>query len=274
MTSNIQVGKVNFEEKFLPIIAGPCVIENRDHVLKMAEAIREITDRLEMPFIFKSSFDKANRTSIQSFRGQGIDEGLRIFEEVKSSFKVPVTTDIHLPEHAKAVSQVIDLLQIPAFLCRQTDLLVAAGETGKPVNVKKGQFLSPWKVSSIVKKLEETGNSNILLTERGTTFGYESLVSDMRSIPVMKKTGYPVIFDATHSAQMPGMKGSKTGGFREFIPTLAKAAVAAGCDGLFLEVHDNVDEAKSDAATQWPLDQLESLLRSVKAIKEAVKIEY
>ena len=270
MTSNIQVGKVNFEEKFLPIIAGPCVIENRDHVLKMAEAIRGITDRLEMPFIFKSSFDKANRTSIQSFRGQGIDEGLRIFEEVKSSFKVPVTTDIHLPEHAKAVSQVIDLLQIPAFLCRQTDLLIAAGETGKPVNVKKGQFLSPWKVSSLVKKIEETGNPNILLTERGTTFGYESLVSDMRSIPVMKKTGYPVIFDATHSAQMPGMKGSKTGGFREFIPTLAKAAVAAGCDGLFLEVHDNVDEAKSDAATQWPLDQLESLLRSVKAIKEAV----
>jgi len=152
VTSNIQVGKVNFEERFLPIIAGPCVIENRDHVLKMAEAIREITDRLEMPFIFKSSFDKANRTSIQSFRGQGIDEGLRIFEDVKSSFKVPVTTDIHLPEHAKAVSQVIDLLQIPAFLCRQTDLLIAAGETGKPVNVKKGQFLSPWKVSSIVKK--------------------------------------------------------------------------------------------------------------------------
>jgi 2-dehydro-3-deoxyphosphooctonate aldolase (KDO 8-P synthase) len=235
----------------------------------MAEAIMEITDRLNMPFIFKSSFDKANRTSIHSFRGQGIEEGLRIFEEVRSSFKIPVTTDIHLPEHAKVVSQVVDLLQIPAFLCRQTDLLIAAGETGKPVNVKKGQFLSPWKVSSIVKKLEETGNTDILLTERGTTFGYESLVSDMRSIPVMKKTGYPVIFDATHSAQMPGIKGGKTGGLREFIPTLAKAAVAAGCDGLFLEVHDNVDEAQSDAATQWPLDKLESLLTAVKNIREA-----
>ena len=269
MTSNIQVGPVNFGEKSLPVIAGPCVIESRDHVLKMAEAIMEITDRLNMPFIFKSSFDKANRTSIHSFRGQGIEEGLRIFEEVRSSFKIPVTTDIHLPEHAKVVSQVVDLLQIPAFLCRQTDLLIAAGETGKPVNVKKGQFLSPWKVSSIVKKLEETGNTDILLTERGTTFGYESLVSDMRSIPVMKKTGYPVIFDATHSAQMPGIKGGNTGGLREFIPTLANAAVAAGCDGLFLEVHDNVDEAQSDAATQWPLDKLESLLTAVKNIREA-----
>jgi len=267
---NIQVGPVYFGQKSLPIIAGPCVIESRDHALKMAEEIMGITDQLDLPFIFKSSFDKANRTSIQSFRGQGLEEGLRILEEVKTSFNIPVTTDIHLPEHAKAVSQVVDLLQIPAFLCRQTDLLIAAGETAKPVNVKKGQFLPPWKVSSIILKLEETGNTDILLTERGTTFGYESLVSDMRSIPIMKKTGYPVIFDATHSAQNPGMKGGKTGGLREYIPTLAKAAVASGCDGLFLEVHDNVNEAKSDAATQWPLDQLESLLRSVKAIRAAL----
>ena len=251
------------------LIAGPCVIESETLALDTAEYLRDLCADLDIRFIYKSSFDKANRTSIQSFRGQGLEEGLQIFEEVKTSFNIPVTTDIHLPEHAKAVFQVVDLLQIPAFLCRQTDLLIAAGETGKPVNVKKGQFLPPWKVSSIVLKLEETGNTDILLTERGTTFGYESLVSDMRSIPVMKKTGYPVVFDATHSAQNPGMKGGKTGGFREYIPTLAKAAVAAGCDGLFLEVHDNVEEAKSDADTQWPLDQLESLLRSVKAIRAA-----
>ena len=244
-------------------------MENDEVNLEIAQALATWSDTFGLPVIFKGSFDKANRTSIQSFRGQGLEEGLRIFEEVKTSFNIPVTTDIHLPEHAKAVSQVVDLLQIPAFLCRQTDLLIAAGETGKPVNVKKGQFLPPWKVSSIVLKLEETGNTDILLTERGTTFGYESLVSDMRSIPIMKKTGYPVVFDATHSAQNPGMKGGKTGGLREYIPTLAKAAVAAGCDGLFLEVHDNVEEAKSDADTQWPLDQLESLLRSVKAIREA-----
>ena len=270
MGKQVKVGNVVFGSDALPLIAGPCVIESLDHSLKMAESIKTITEKIGMSFIFKSSFDKANRTSIQSFRGQGLEEGLRIFEEVKTSFNIPVTTDIHLPEHAKAVFQVVDLLQIPAFLCRQTDLLIAAGETAKPVNVKKGQFLPPWKVSSIVLKLEETGNTDILLTERGTTFGYESLVSDMRSIPIMKKTGYPVVFDATHSAQNPGMKGGKTGGFREYIPTLAKAAVAAGCDGLFLEVHDNVNEAKSDAATQWPLDQLESLLRSVKAIRAAL----
>ncbi len=198
MGKQVKVGNVVFGSDALPLIAGPCVIESLDHSLKMAESIKTITEKIGMSFIFKSSFDKANRTSIQSFRGQGLEEGLQIFEEVKTSFNIPVTTDIHLPEHAKEVSQVVDLLQIPAFLCRQTDLLIAAGETGKPVNVKKGQFLPPWKVSSIVLKLEETGNTDILLTERGTTFGYESLVSDMRSIPIMKKTGYPVVFDATH----------------------------------------------------------------------------
>ncbi|HDY75633.1 MAG TPA: 3-deoxy-8-phosphooctulonate synthase [Candidatus Marinimicrobia bacterium] len=270
MTNIIHTGNISFGGEELPIIAGPCVIESRDHSLFMAEAIANICSKIGLPFVFKSSFDKANRTSGDSYRGPGMEEGLQILSDVKDAVGVPVLTDVHYPYQAVSAAEVVDILQIPAFLCRQTDLVVAAAKTGKIVNVKKGQFLSPWKIGSIVEKIERSGGNKILLTDRGTTFGYESLVSDMRSIPIMQKTGYPVIFDATHSTQMPGSGGGNTGGAREYIPTLAKAAVAAGVNGLFMEIHDNVEAAKSDAATQWPLDQLNDLLISLKRIHEAV----
>jgi len=266
--------KISFDGKNLPLIAGPCVIESRDHSLYMALQIKNIADKLSIPFVFKSSFDKANRTSITSFRGPGIDEGLQILADVKSEINVPIITDIHLPEQADIIAGVVDIIQIPAFLCRQTDLLIAAGNTGKPINVKKGQFLSPWKVKNIVEKIESTGNNRILITERGNTFGFDNLVVDMRSIPIMKeKIGYPVIFDGTHSAQMPGNTGNLTGGLRKYIPATVNAAIAAGCNGLFIEVYDNIDNAKSDAATQWPLDQLEKLLIQAKRISEVVVYE-
>ncbi len=262
---------ISFGGKNFPLILGPCVIESRDHSLMMAEAIKKITDRLDLPFIFKSSYDKANRTSVLSFRGPGIDEGLQILADVKSDLNVPIITDMHLPEQATAIAEVADIIQIPAFLCRQTDLLIAASNTGKPVNIKKGQFLSPWKVKNIIEKIESTENNRILITERGNTFGFDRLVVDMRSIPIMQdESGYPVIFDGTHSAQMPGNVGSTTGGVRKYIPTMVNAAVAAGCNGLFMEVHDDVENAKSDSATQWPLDQLESILVKVKHLREAV----
>ena len=262
---------ISFGGKGLPLIAGPCVIENRDHSLNMALQIKKITDKLSIPFIFKSSFDKANRTSGSAFRGPGIDKGLQILAEVKSEINVPIITDIHLPEQAGAIAEVANIIQIPAFLCRQTDLLIAAGNTGKPINVKKGQFISPWKVKNIVEKIESTGNNRILITERGNTFGFDNLVVDMRSIPIMQEeTGYPVIFDGSHSAQMPGNIGNSTSGLRKYIPATVNAAVAAGCNGLFIEVHDDVDNAKSDAATQWSLDQLEELLVQVKRIREAI----
>jgi 2-dehydro-3-deoxyphosphooctonate aldolase (KDO 8-P synthase) len=272
MTNIIHTGNISFGGEELPIIAGPCVIESRDHSLFMAEAIANICSKIGLPFVFKSSFDKANRTSGDSYRGPGMEEGLQILSDVKDAVGVPVLTDVHYPYQAVSAAEVVDILQIPAFLCRQTDLVVAAAKTGKIVNVKKGQFLSPWKIGSIVEKIEKSGGNKILLTDRGTTFGYESLVSDMRSIPIMQKTGYPVIFDATHSTQMPGSGGGNTGGAREYIPTLAKAAVAAGANGLFMEIHDNVEAAKSDAATQWPLDQLNDLLISLKRIHEAVHV--
>ena len=255
----------------MPFIAGPCVIESRDHALRMAAAIKNIADKLSIPFIYKSSFDKANRTSVTSFRGLGIDEGLKILSEVKREIGVPVITDIHLPLQAGAIAEVADMIQIPAFLCRQTDLLIAAGETGKPINVKKGQFLSPWKILHIVKKIESVGNKNIILTERGNSFGFDSLIVDMRTISIMQEeTNCPVIFDGTHSAQIPGNSGGTTGGLRRYIPNMLKAAVAAGCNGIFMEVHDDIENAKSDAATQWPLDQLEDLLIQVMRIRRAV----
>tara|TARA_Y100000741_G_C18128369_1_gene508055 strand:- start:108 stop:842 length:735 start_codon:yes stop_codon:yes gene_type:complete len=234
----------------------------------MSEAICSVTEKLNIPFIFKSSFDKANRTSIDSFRGNGLDEGLKILEEVKNTFNVPVLTDIHHPEQASLVADVVDVLQIPAFLCRQTDLLVAAGKTGKVINIKKGQFLSPYKVKNIIDKVVATGNNNILVTERGNSFGYDSLISDMRSIQIMKEFGFPVIYDATHSAQIPGNFEETTSGNRQFIPGQIYSAVATGCDGIFMEVHDNVDKALSDASTQWPIDQLESILKSMLAFRE------
>ena len=266
--NKVNCENVMFGNKKIPFIGGPCVIESRDHILKMSEAICSVTEKLNIPFIFKSSFDKANRTSIDSFRGNGLDEGLKILEEVKNTFNVPVLTDIHHPEQASLVADVVDVLQIPAFLCRQTDLLVAAGKTGKVINIKKGQFLSPYKVKNIIDKVVATGNNNILVTERGNSFGYDSLISDMRSIQIMKEFGFPVIYDATHSAQIPGNFEETTSGNRQFIPGQIYSAVATGCDGIFMEVHDNVDKALSDASTQWPIDQLESILKSMLAFRE------
>ena len=267
---DIKVGNVIFGKDNLGIIAGPCVIENRDHSLEMSYGIKEVSEDVGIPIIFKSSFDKANRTSIKSFRGPGIQEGMRILSDVKTETGLKVLTDIHSPDQAGLVSDVVDIIQIPAFLSRQTDLLIAAAKTGKPINIKKGQFLAPWDVEHIVKKMEESGSQNILLTDRGTQFGYNNLVADMRAIPLMKQFGYPVIFDATHSAQLPGGSGGHSSGMRDMIPTLARAAVAAGCNGVFMEVHNNVDKAKSDAATQWPLDKLASLLIELKKIHNSL----
>ena len=268
---DIKVGNVIFGKDNLGIIAGPCVIENRDHSLEMSYAIKEVSEDVGIPIIFKSSFDKANRTSIKSFRGPGIEKGMRILSDVKTETGLKVLTDIHSPDQAGLVSDVVDIIQIPAFLSRQTDLLIAAAKTGKPINIKKGQFLAPWDVEHIVKKMEESGSQNILLTDRGTQFGYNNLVADMRAIPLMKQFGYPVIFDATHSAQLPGGSGGHSSGMRDMIPTLARAAVAAGCNGVFIEVHNNVDEAKSDAATQWPLDKLATLLIELKKIHNSLR---
>ena len=268
---DIKVGNVIFGKDNLGIIAGPCVIENRDHSLEMSYAIKEVSENVGIPIIFKSSFDKANRTSIKSFRGPGIQEGMRILSDVKTETGLKVLTDIHFPDQAGLVSDVVDIIQIPAFLSRQTDLLIAAAKTGKPINIKKGQFLAPWDVEHIVKKVEESGSQNILLTDRGTQFGYNNLVADMRAIPLMKQFGYPVIFDATHSAQLPGGSGGHSSGMRDMIPTLARAAVAAGCNGVFMEVHNNVDKAKSDAATQWPLDKLATLLIELKKIHNSLR---
>ena len=268
---DIKVGNVIFGKDNLGIIAGPCVIENRDHSLEMSYAIKEVSEDVGIPIIFKSSFDKANRTSIKSFRGPGIQEGMRILSDVKTETGLKVLTDIHSPDQAGLVSDVVDIIQIPAFLSRQTDLLIAAAKTGKPINIKKGQFLAPWDVEHIVKKIEESGSQNILLTDRGAQFGYNNLVSDMRAIPLMKQFGYPVIFDATHSAQLPGGSGGHSSGMRDMIPTLARAAVAAGCNGVFMEVHNNVDKAKSDAATQWPLDKLATLLIELKKIHNSLR---
>ena len=237
----------------------------------MASEIKQISDKIKLPIIFKSSFDKANRTSIKSFRGPGIDKGMKILSDVKAETGLPVLTDIHTSDQARIVAEVADVLQVPAFLSRQTDILVAASETGRPVNIKKGQFLAPWDVEHIIHKIEETGSNNILLTDRGTQFGYNNLVADMRAIPLMKEYGYPVIFDATLSAQRPGGSGGHSSGMREMIPTLARSAVAAGCSGVFMEVHDNVESAKSDAATQWPLNKLESLLIDLMNIHKVVR---
>ena len=270
----VKVGAVEFGTSDLPVIAGPCVIESREHTLRLVEALKTITGQLGLPFIFKSSFDKANRTAAAAYRGPGLEAGLRILAEVKSQFNIPVLTDIHRPKQAQKVAQVVDAIQIPAFLCRQSDLLVAAAQTGKPVNVKKGQFLAPGDMRNVVQKLEQASNRDILLTERGVQFGYNNLVSDMRSIAIMRKTGYPVIFDATHSAQLPGGRGDATDGIRQYIPVVARAAVAAGCDGIFLEVHDNPDQARSDSATQWPLDKLEQLLIELKMIRSALQSFY
>lgn len=266
VTDNLHIG----DGQPLALIGGPCVIESEDFTLKMADEIKQICDRLSISFIFKSSFDKANRTSINSFRGHAIDDGLEILQKVKDKIGVPVLTDIHESAQAAIAAEVVDVLQIPAFLCRQTDLLVAAAETGRAVNVKKGQFLAPWDMKNVVRKLETSGARNILLTERGTSFGYNALVVDYRSLPQMRAFGYPIVFDATHSVQMPGGQGDKSGGQRHFVPTLARAAAAVGIDALFMEVHEDPDNAPSDGPNMIPLEQLEAVLQPILQIRAAV----
>lgn len=253
------------------LIGGPCVIESETHALKMAAAIRDIAQRLALPYVFKASYDKANRSSGVAFRGLGMDEGLRILQKIKQEIGVPVLTDVHESAQVPAVAEVADILQIPAFLCRQTDLLVAAAHSGRIVNVKKGQFLSPWDMKNIVEKLEAHDCREIMLTERGASFGYNNLVVDMRGLPVMRGFGYPVVYDATHSLQLPGGAGTATGGLREYIPHLARAAVACGIDGLFMEVHDQPEQALSDAATQFPLDKLQPLLEKLLKLHELAR---
>jgi len=253
------------------LFAGPCAIESEERVLKLAEGIKKITDKLNIPYVFKSSYDKANRSSIDSYRGPGIEKGLKILQKVKDEFNLPVISDVHTEEQAKMAADVLDVIQIPAFLCRQTDLITAVGKTNKIVNVKKGQFLAPWDIDQVVKKIESTGNKKILLTERGVTFGYNNLVVDMRSLPRMRKTGYPVVFDATHSVQLPGGAGDSSDGDRQYVPYLTRAAVGAGIDALFLEVHDQPEEALSDGANMVRLENLEKILKQAKAIDKLVK---
>lgn len=254
----------------LTVICGPCVIESETHALEAAEFLTVLMQELGIQFIYKSSYDKANRSSYQSFRGPGLTEGLKILGRVRREFNIPVLTDIHSPEEAIAAAEVCDVIQIPAFLCRQTDLVTAAGQTGAVVNVKKGQFMAPWDMKNVVDKLVATGNEKIILTDRGTSFGYNNLVSDLRAIPILKEMGYPVCYDASHSTQLPGGSGTSSSGQRHFIPTLSRAAIAAGSDCLFIEAHPDPTRAKSDKDTVYPFDQLRSLLQDVLRIYEAV----
>lgn len=257
------------EKKFM-WIAGPCVIESEKMVLDMAGKLKEMAERLNLDYYFKASFDKANRTSIRSFRGPGIEEGLEILQKVKDTWNMKIATDIHEPWQAEKAARTADIIQIPAFLCRQTDLLAAAAETGKKINVKKAQFLAPWDMANVVGKLEESGNRDLMLCERGTSFGYNTLVVDMTGIVEMKKLGYPVVFDATHSVQKPGGRGDATGGNREYVEYLAKAALAAGADALFMEVHPDPDHALSDGPNMVPLNELESMMQRLIRVYDAV----
>lgn len=270
----VRISGVEFGGGKLAFIAGPDVIESERLVLSTAERLAEIAQKLGVGLIFKSSFDKANRTSINSFRGPGIERGLEALARVREKTGLPVTSDIHLPEQAAPAAEILDLLQIPAFLCRQTDLLVAAGETGCAVNIKKAQFAAPWDMINAVEKVRSTGNNNILLTERGSSFGYNTLVVDMTSIAEMAQLGCPVIMDATHSVQRPGGLGSATGGKREHIPLLARAAVAAGCDGVFMEVHPNPDKALCDGPSQYPLRAVEDLLKTLLRVHSAIREDH
>ena len=255
----------------LTILAGPCAIESQEILEKTAEGLKEITNKLNINFVFKSSFDKANRSSITSFRGPGIEKGLAMLQKVKDKYDLPIVTDIHTPDQAEKAAEVADILQIPAFLCRQTDLLVAAAKTGKIVNIKKGQFLAPEQMESLIKKIEDSGNSNILLTDRGTSFGYNNLVVDFRGIPIMQNFGYTIVFDATHSVQLPGANGTCSGGDRRFVPVLAKAAMAAGADSLFFEVHPEPDKALCDGPNMIALEDAQSLFLMCKNIFELVR---
>jgi 2-dehydro-3-deoxyphosphooctonate aldolase (KDO 8-P synthase) len=272
MATSIRLSDFNVGEGYpLALIAGPCVIESEELVLSTCEKIKEITSRHDVHFVFKSSYAKANRLKIDSYSGPGLENGLKILERVREEFDVPILTDIHNPDEALPASQVVDILQIPAFLCRQTDLVLAAAKTGKPVNIKKGQFMAPEDMLPVAKKAESVGNKNILLTERGSFFGYHNLVVDLRSLSIMRDLGYPVVFDATHSLQLPGAGGGQSGGLPQFIFPLARAAVACGCDALFVETHPNVKNALCDKDSMLPLDKLEELIIQVKAIDQVTR---
>jgi 2-dehydro-3-deoxyphosphooctonate aldolase (KDO 8-P synthase) len=270
---NVEIGEARFGNSLpLALIAGPCVLESRAHALEMASALKEIAARLKIGFVYKTSFDKANRTSGDSARGMGLQDALPIFAEIRETLKLPVLTDVHEAAQCAEVAKVVDVLQIPAFLCRQTDLLVAAAKTGRVINVKKGQFLAPWDMKNVVAKITGEGNRNVLVTERGASFGYNTLVSDMRALPILaRSTGAPVIFDATHSVQQPGGQGTSSGGEREFVPVLARAAVAVGVAGVFIETHQNPDQAPSDGPNMLPLKDLETLLRKLMEIDSVSK---
>tara|TARA_B100000963_G_scaffold286185_1_gene255164 strand:+ start:4030 stop:4854 length:825 start_codon:yes stop_codon:yes gene_type:complete len=264
----------NFEianNKRFTLIAGPCQLENEEHAIKMSMELKKITGELGINLIYKTSFDKANRTSLKGKRGLGLDKSLPIFDKIKEKVGVPVLTDVHTVEQCSIVANHVDVLQIPAFLCRQTDLLIAAAKTGKIINVKKGQFLAPWDMKNVIKKIEDSGNKNILITERGASFGYNTLVSDMRALPIMSKFGFPIVFDATHSVQQPGGMGEKSGGQREFIPHLARAAVAVGVGAVFMETHEDPDNAPSDGPNMVPLDEIKKILEKLVEIDKLVK---
>ena len=271
--AHVTVGNVTFGNDLpIAVFAGPCAMESRAHAIEMATALKDICARLGVGLVYKSSFDKANRTSLTGQRGLGLDKALAVFAEIKQSLGLPIVTDVHDPAQCADVAEVVDVLQIPAFLCRQTDLLVAAAQTGRVVKIKKGQFLAPWDMKNVVAKVIGSGNPNVLLTERGASFGYNTLVSDMRALPIMAETGAPVIFDATHSVQQPGGQGASSGGDRRFVPVLARAAVAVGVAGLFIETHQDPDSAPSDGPNMVPLDQFEALLRQLQAFDNIAKV--
>ena len=272
--TNHKVKCANFEianNKPFTLIAGPCQLENEGHALKISTELKKITSDLGINLIYKTSFDKANRTSLNGKRGMGLEKSLPIFDKIRKEVDLPVLTDVHTAEQCKIVADYVDVLQIPAFLCRQTDLLIAAAKTKKIINVKKGQFLAPWDMANVIKKIEESGNKNILITERGASFGYNTLVSDMRALPIMSKFGFPIVFDATHSVQQPGGMGEKSGGQREFVPHLARAAIAVGVGAIFIETHEDPDNAPSDGPNMVPLNEIKSLLKKLTEIDNLIK---
>ena len=272
--NNHKVKCSNFEianNKPFTLIAGPCQLESEEHAIKISTELKKITSELGIHLIYKTSFDKANRTSLKGKRGLGLDKSLPIFDKIRNNVKVPILTDIHSVEQCSIVANHVDVLQIPAFLCRQTDLLIAAAKTRKIINVKKGQFLAPWDMANVIKKIEDSGNKNILITERGASFGYNTLVSDMRSLPIMSKFGFPIVFDATHSVQQPGGLGEKSGGQREFVPYLARAAIAVGVGAIFIETHEDPDNAPSDGPNMVPLRELKNLLKKLTEIDKLIK---
>tara|TARA_B100001057_G_C22713339_1_gene896723 strand:+ start:315 stop:1136 length:822 start_codon:yes stop_codon:yes gene_type:complete len=271
---NYKVKCSDFEianDKSFTLIAGPCQLESEAHAIKISSELKKITKELGINLIYKTSFDKANRTSLKGKRGLGLDKSLPIFDKIRKEIGVPVLTDVHTAEQCSIVANYVDVIQIPAFLCRQTDLLIAAAKTGKIINVKKGQFLAPWDMANVIKKIEESGNKNILITERGASFGYNTLVSDMRALPIMSKFGFPIVFDATHSVQQPGGMGDKSGGQREFVPHLARAAIAVGVGAIFIETHEDPDNAPSDGPNMVPLNEIKSLLKKLSDIDKLVK---